>query len=89
MRFLCQAYAFTRRHLYTQAAEVYEDALKTSPQSVNLRIAALFAQRRAGHVARAEYHRSRLPRGTIVPGDQGAMTPVRASGVPSSWKAAQ
>ncbi|HEY0376306.1 MAG TPA: tetratricopeptide repeat protein [Pyrinomonadaceae bacterium] len=62
LRSLMRAAAFTQRQLYLDAAQEYEDALASSPESVELTLATIVAQCRAGDTARAGALLRQLPR---------------------------
>ena len=61
-----RAAAFQRYFLYTEAADEMEQALKASSDNPDLRIATIWADRRAGNLARADYHIKLLPPGTHI-----------------------
>lgn len=63
LRYLRRAAAFTRRQLYLDAAQEYEGALSSSSESVDLVLATIVAQCRAGNTARAATLFHRLPPG--------------------------
>jgi len=69
MRYLGEADVYSQHHLYTEVATVYEEALKFYCGSVDLRFAAIFANRKIGNMARADEHIKMLPDGMTIPGD--------------------
>ncbi len=68
LRFIARASIMQHYRLYTEAAAEMEQALKTSGRSVDVRIGAIWANRRSGNWERAEYHTQQLPPGTKIPG---------------------
>lgn len=66
-RHLGRAAVFTRYGMFPQAAEEYEAALAKAPQSRDLLMRTIVAQRRVGNSAREQELSKRLPAGTEVP----------------------
>ena len=67
MRHICRSYYFRQLDLYAEAAEEYEEALKLAPDSVDLQLHLIAAQRLTGNYAREQELISKLPRGTEPP----------------------
>jgi hypothetical protein len=55
--------------MFNEAADAYEAALAQAPESTQLLLAAIVAQRQVGNREREQALRKRLPSGTKVPGD--------------------
>jgi len=66
-RHLGRAAVFTRYQMFPQAAEEYEAALARAPQSRELLLRTIVAQRRVGNSAREQELSRRLPAGTDLP----------------------
>lgn len=60
-RYVLRAYAFTRRNLYDEATQEYDDALQLAPLSSSLLDAAIQAHTRTGNSARVRELREKLP----------------------------
>lgn len=69
LRFIARASIMQHYRLYSEAAAEMEQAVKIDGGSVNLRIGAVWAQRRSGNLERANYHIQHLPPGTKIPGN--------------------
>jgi hypothetical protein len=67
MLHLGRASVFESYRIFSEAAEEYEAALKVAPESRDLLIRTILAQRSTGNFNREEQLRKRLPPGTAVP----------------------
>jgi len=67
MNYICRSYYFRQIDRYTEAAEEYEKAVKLAPDSVDLRLHLIAAQRLTGNYAREQELIGKLPRGTEPP----------------------
>ena len=68
-RSMAIADAYTRRRLFTEAAEEIEKASSADPESVGLRYAAIWANRRSGNREAEELQTNLLPANSAIPGD--------------------
>jgi hypothetical protein len=67
MQFICRAYYFRQLRLYTESADEYDSALKRAPESVDIRLHAIVAQRATGNNTRERELTGDLPPGAKPP----------------------
>jgi hypothetical protein len=67
MRYICRSYYFREVGLYTEAAEEYEEALKSAPYSIALLQHLIAAHRLTGNYAREQELMRKLPGGIEPP----------------------
>ena len=65
--YICRAYYFRQLKLYAEAADEYEAALKLAPESADLLLHAVAAQRSTGNYARERELVRQLPSGIAPP----------------------